>query len=162
MAPACRLLNRIYSASDAPAQLRQRRQQLLHAPVRGVPVYVMLPLDTVWLIERDGRTHPALIREKAMEVGLEALQAAGVEGVMVRLPATPPYAAIYQCCESRSSALCLIVGSRVPTGARQGWCCRLRFCSCARCCRHTAFRVLSSVPAAAARLCAGGRMVGHR
>ena len=44
----------------------------------------MLPLDTVWLIERDGRSQPVLIREKAMEVGLEALRAAGVEGVMVR------------------------------------------------------------------------------
>lgn len=51
--------------------------------MRGVPVYVMLPLDTVWLIERDGRTQTALLREKAMEVGLEALRAAGVEGVMV-------------------------------------------------------------------------------
>lgn len=51
--------------------------------MRGVPVYVMLPLDTVWLIERDSRSQPVLIREKAMEVGLEALRAAGVEGVMV-------------------------------------------------------------------------------
>lgn len=77
-----RLLNRIYSASDAPAQITQKRQ-LLQSPVRGIPVYVMLPLDTVWLIERDGVTQPMLIREKAMEVGLEALRAAGVEGVMV-------------------------------------------------------------------------------
>ena len=53
------------------------------APVRGVPVFVMLPLDTVWLVEREAGTHSVLLREKAMEVGLEMLCAAGVEGVMV-------------------------------------------------------------------------------
>ncbi|KFM22385.1 Beta-amylase 1, chloroplastic [Auxenochlorella protothecoides] len=43
----------------------------------------MLPLDTVWLLERDGGAQPVLIREKAMAVGLEMLSAAGVSGVMV-------------------------------------------------------------------------------
>lgn len=45
----------------------------------------MLPLDTVWLVQRDNSDTPqsVLIREKAMEVGLEMLRASGVEGVMV-------------------------------------------------------------------------------
>lgn len=47
------------------------------------PSQVMLPLDTVWLLERDGRAQPVLIREAAMEAALEMLRAAGVEGVMV-------------------------------------------------------------------------------
>ena len=79
------MLSRIYQASDAtlaPEKLRQR-QRTLTAPVRGVPVYVMLPLDTVWLVERDDSTQPLLIREKAMEVGLEMLSRAGVDGVMI-------------------------------------------------------------------------------
>lgn len=78
----CRLLTRIYEASDATpsCSLRQR----VTAPVRGVPVYVMLPLDTVWLVDRGlSPCEPVLLREKAMEVGLEMLRAAGVEGVMV-------------------------------------------------------------------------------
>jgi beta-amylase len=73
----------LYQASDAaPGHLLRQR---VTAPVRGVPVYVMLPLDTVWLVDR-GRgaaPEPVLLREKAMEVGLEMLCAAGVEGVMV-------------------------------------------------------------------------------
>ncbi len=76
------MLSRIYQASDARmAPARQRAR--ITAPVRGVPVYVMLPLDTVWLLERDGTTQPLLIREKAMEVGLEMLSRAGVDGVMI-------------------------------------------------------------------------------
>ena len=76
------MLSRIYQASDARmAPARQRAR--ITAPVRGVPVYVMLPLDTVWLLERDGATQPLLIREKAMEVGLEMLSRAGVDGVMI-------------------------------------------------------------------------------
>ena len=38
-------------ASDSNEEL-QSPQQLQD---NGVPVYVMLPLDTVWLLERDGR-----------------------------------------------------------------------------------------------------------
>ena len=76
------MLSRIYQASDARlAPARQRAR--ITAPVRGVPVYVMLPLDTVWLLERDGAAQPLLIREKAMEVGLEMLSRAGVDGVMI-------------------------------------------------------------------------------
>jgi hypothetical protein len=76
------MLSRIYQASDvrlAP----ERRQRRITAPVRGVPVYVMLPLDTVSLLERNGTTQPLFIREKAMEVGLEMLSRAGVDGVMI-------------------------------------------------------------------------------
>jgi hypothetical protein len=76
------MLSRIYQASDARLA-PQRQRQRITAPVRGVPVYVMLPLDTVWLLERNGVTQPFFIREKAMEVGLEMLSRAGVDGVMI-------------------------------------------------------------------------------
>lgn len=76
------MLSRIYKASDARlAPAKQLRR--ITAPVRGVPVFVMLPLDTVWLLERGGTTQPFFIREKAMEVGLEMLSRAGVDGVMI-------------------------------------------------------------------------------
>ena len=49
-----------------------------------VPVYVMLPLDTVWLLELGGgAARPVVLREQAMQTGLEMLGAAGVAGVMV-------------------------------------------------------------------------------
>lgn len=81
-AHVCSMLSRIYKASDARlAPAKQHRR--ITAPVRGVPVYVMLPLDTVWLLERGGTTQPFFIREKAMEVGLEMLSRAGVDGVMI-------------------------------------------------------------------------------
>ena len=81
--PCRSMLSRIYQASDATQAPERRLRQRFTAPVRGVPVFVMLPLDTVWLLERDGKTQPMLIREKAMEVGLEMLSRAGVDGVMV-------------------------------------------------------------------------------
>lgn len=77
------LLMRIYQASDAPSC---SLPQQITSPVRGVPVYVMLPLDTVWLVENGQGSNGAesvLMREKAMEVSLEMLRASGVEGVMV-------------------------------------------------------------------------------
>lgn len=47
-------------------------------------MYVMLPLDSVWLIDRDDGSQVAVIkREKEMEAGLRKLRQAGVEGVMV-------------------------------------------------------------------------------
>lgn len=49
----------------------------------GLPVYVMLPLDTVWLLERDGRSASVIKREAALDVALRTLHKAGVEGVMV-------------------------------------------------------------------------------
>ncbi|KAK9828277.1 hypothetical protein WJX74_006952 [Apatococcus lobatus] len=50
---------------------------------RGLPVYVMLPLDTVWVVDRGGTRSSMLKREKALSVGLRTLKQAGVEGVMV-------------------------------------------------------------------------------
>ena len=50
---------------------------------KGVPVFVMLPLDTVWVIERDGRKISILKKEKSLEIALHTLKQAGVEGVMV-------------------------------------------------------------------------------
>ena len=52
-------------------------------PRTGVPVFVMLPLDTVWVTEKDGRLVSQLKREQSLDKGLEALCKAGVEGVMV-------------------------------------------------------------------------------
>lgn len=49
----------------------------------GVPVFVMLPLDTVWVIEKDGEMVSQLKRESSLDKGLETLRKAGVEGVMV-------------------------------------------------------------------------------
>ncbi len=49
----------------------------------GMPVYVMLPLDTVWLTQKEGKATGMLKREQALEVGLKALERAGVEGVMI-------------------------------------------------------------------------------
>jgi beta-amylase len=80
--------------------VKEEKKPLLKAPVRGFPVYVMLPLDTVWLVETtveeqdemaggrdnvDGVHHlkSVLMRENGIDVGLEMLQASGVEGVMV-------------------------------------------------------------------------------
>jgi len=79
-----RLLDRIYRISDVSAEeivIRRRS-----APIRGVPVFVMLPLDTVWLgttQDHPNSKTPILLREKAIEVGLDMLVAAGVEGVMI-------------------------------------------------------------------------------
>ncbi len=50
---------------------------------RGLPVYVMLPLDTVWVINRGGSKSSMLKREKALAAGLKTLKRGGVEGVMV-------------------------------------------------------------------------------
>jgi len=49
----------------------------------GCPVYVMLPLDTVWVVERDGRSMSVLKKERSLEIALHTLKQAGVEGVMV-------------------------------------------------------------------------------
>jgi len=50
---------------------------------RGFPVYVMLPLDTVWLADREGQKVSVIKREQALNVGLQMLKKAGVEGVMI-------------------------------------------------------------------------------
>jgi len=72
---ACKAL-----ASDLAAESFQdvrEQQHLIEMPKGGVvPVYVMLPLDTV-------RPDGVLNRKKAMWTSLMALKKAGVEGVMV-------------------------------------------------------------------------------
>lgn len=52
-------------------------------PGSGFPVYVMLPLDTVWLADRDGHRVSVVKREQALQVGLQMLKNAGVEGIMI-------------------------------------------------------------------------------
>lgn len=49
----------------------------------GCPVYVMLPLDTVWVVERDGKRISVLKKERSLDIALHTLKQAGVEGVMV-------------------------------------------------------------------------------
>jgi hypothetical protein len=41
---------------------------------RGCPVFVMLPLDTVWVVERDGKHVSILKKEKALEIALHTLR----------------------------------------------------------------------------------------
>lgn len=53
------------------------------AVAQGCPVYVMLPLDTVWVLERDGKKVSVLKKERSLEIALHTLKQAGVEGVMV-------------------------------------------------------------------------------
>lgn len=43
-------------------------------------MYVMLPLDSVWLREVNGRIVSMVKRERALEVGLKTLKKAGVKG----------------------------------------------------------------------------------
>ncbi|GAX76884.1 hypothetical protein CEUSTIGMA_g4330.t1 [Chlamydomonas eustigma] len=50
---------------------------------RGCPVFVMLPLDTVWVVERDTKKVSILKKERSLEIALHTLKQAGVEGVMV-------------------------------------------------------------------------------
>lgn len=50
---------------------------------RGCPVYVMLPLDTVWTVHRGDRSISVLKKERSLEIALHTLKQAGVEGVMV-------------------------------------------------------------------------------
>jgi len=50
---------------------------------KGCPVFVMLPLDTVWVIERDGKRISILKKERSLEIALHTLKQAGVEGVMI-------------------------------------------------------------------------------
>lgn len=50
---------------------------------RSCPVYVMLPLDTVWVVERDGKRISVLKKERSLDIALHTLKQAGVEGVMV-------------------------------------------------------------------------------
>ncbi|CAL5229063.1 g12313 [Coccomyxa viridis] len=75
-----------FSSLDIPANSQRTvvmTPQPDTSPSSTLPVYVMLPLDTVWLLEREDRAVPVIKREKALEVGLQTLKQAGVEGVMV-------------------------------------------------------------------------------
>lgn len=98
-----RLVEEGHNEFDLLSVSTEEKKPLLTAPVRGFPVYVMLPLDTVWLVESpvgeegapglpghtpspQGTNHhlkSVLMRENGIDVGLEMLRASGVEGVMV-------------------------------------------------------------------------------
>ena len=70
---ACQAL----TSEDAVTAEIEHRAAGIRTKAKGVPVFVMLPLDTV---RSDGG---GLNRRKAMTVSLQALKSAGVEGVMV-------------------------------------------------------------------------------
>ncbi|MEW5318652.1 MAG: hypothetical protein WDW38_009858 [Sanguina aurantia] len=53
------------------------------SPPSGCPVYVMLPLDTVWVVDRDGKRTSVLKKERTLDIALHTLKQAGVAGVMV-------------------------------------------------------------------------------
>lgn len=59
---------------DAP--VREYKEGTSHDKGQGVPVYVMLPLDSV-------TTNNTVNRKKAMNASLQALKSAGVEGIMM-------------------------------------------------------------------------------
>ncbi|DBA81838.1 TPA: hypothetical protein ACH3X1_007557 [Trebouxia sp. C0004] len=68
----------------APQQCPEGLPELQLSPCeRDFPVYVMLPLDTVWLADRKGQKVSLIKREQALNVGLQMLKKAGVEGVMI-------------------------------------------------------------------------------
>lgn len=50
---------------------------------QGCPVYVMLPLDTVWILDHNGCKESMVRKQRSLEVALHTLKQAGVEGVMV-------------------------------------------------------------------------------
>lgn len=64
---------------DSGATQQQQRQP----PKTTTPVYVMLPLDTVWLPDDPEAGGALLTRGAALEAALQALAAAGVTGVAV-------------------------------------------------------------------------------
>ncbi len=71
------------SSRDEDEELLEASTSGSGAPHQGCPVYVMLPLDTVWVLERDGKTKSILKNERSLEIALHTLKQAGVEGVMV-------------------------------------------------------------------------------
>ncbi|WOL05778.1 beta-amylase 1, chloroplastic [Canna indica] len=76
---ACQALVADVEAATAEAEAEEMKEYLISgggAKGKGVPVYVMLPLDTV-------RPGGGLNRKKAMNASLMALKSAGVAGVMV-------------------------------------------------------------------------------
>lgn len=70
---ACQAL---MEAPPAEEEVVREYKEGAHIKGKGVPVYVMMPLDTVTM----GNT---LNRKKAMKASLQALKSAGVEGIMV-------------------------------------------------------------------------------
>eukprot|EP00894_Picocystis_sp_ML_P003656 jgi/Pico_ML_1/54173/g4585.t1 len=78
--PACKKREVASPAAitPAPAPSRARRDAST-----SMPVFVMLPLDTVKLCVVGEEQIPQLQRSKALEVAMKALRAAGVRGVMV-------------------------------------------------------------------------------
>ena len=76
----CTVLKQVVGRpGSAPSGIFPRPQQSsegwpeleILAPKSGFPVYVMLPLDTVWLADRDGQKVSVVKREQALQVGLQ-------------------------------------------------------------------------------------------
>eukprot|EP00963_Diacronema_lutheri_P014241 scaffold2858_cov659-Pavlova_lutheri.AAC.212 len=78
--PACKKREAASPAAAAPAPAPSRARRDAST---SMPVFVMLPLDTVKLCVVGEEQIPQLQRSKALEVAMKALRAAGVRGVMV-------------------------------------------------------------------------------
>ncbi|KAM2234537.1 hypothetical protein PS1_013004 [Malus domestica] len=63
-------------ATEAESPVLEHQVRGAHDKGTGVPVYVMMPLDSVTM-------HNSVNRKKAMNASLQALKSAGVEGVMM-------------------------------------------------------------------------------
>lgn len=74
---------KIPEANEERWDVRPPDQEAEASVAQGCPVYVMLPLDTVGTVERDGKCVSVLKKERALEIALHTLRHAGVEGVMV-------------------------------------------------------------------------------
>jgi beta-amylase len=61
---------------EAPATKREYREGVAPDKGKGVPVYVMMPLDSMTM-------NNTMNRRKAMNTSLQALKSTGVEGIMM-------------------------------------------------------------------------------
>eukprot|EP00210_Caulerpa_lentillifera_P002103 g2018.t1 len=79
-----RLLNQSLDEEDEDWQPSGRSPciSMTDEPV-GCPVFVMLPLDTVWVIDKKQDSISVLKKPKALELALHTFRRSGVEGVMI-------------------------------------------------------------------------------
>ena len=86
----CRLLHQSFEEVTFPASEDEEWEPSARnscVPLRpstgGCPVFVMLPLDTVWITTDQDKSISFVRKEKALELALQTFKRAGVEGVMV-------------------------------------------------------------------------------
>lgn len=77
LSAACRAFaTELEAPVEESTSVSEHREVRAHGKGRGVPVYVMLPLDSVTM-------NHTVNRRKAMNASLQALKSAGVEGIMM-------------------------------------------------------------------------------